>query len=220
MCVSYVVCVLSRLICVYICDIFVFKQKTAYELRISDWSSDVCSSDLEGVAQLQIALPIRQHTGKCALGKDRRDLTTEAGAIAMTKSCGKPRLFIVQGATRHPLGKPRQGQVLATTRPFRCNRTVGVRRAELQAEAGQCVAEQVAGQCGAELAAPQPTGGTVGRTTDGADVGHRLNRVVGIDEAGKVERQGLVENRSEEQTSELQSLMRISYAVLCLKKKN
>src|SRR3546814_1693315 len=25
---------------------FFFKQKTAYELRISDWSSDVCSSDL------------------------------------------------------------------------------------------------------------------------------------------------------------------------------
>src|SRR3546814_21026814 len=25
-----------------------FKQKTAYEMRISDWSSDVCSSDLEG----------------------------------------------------------------------------------------------------------------------------------------------------------------------------
>src|SRR3546814_8830457 len=28
------------------CCIFVFKQKTAYEMRISDWSSDVCSSDL------------------------------------------------------------------------------------------------------------------------------------------------------------------------------
>src|SRR3546814_7836828 len=28
---------------------FFFKQKTAYEMRISDWSSDVCSSDLEGV---------------------------------------------------------------------------------------------------------------------------------------------------------------------------
>src|SRR3546814_10345686 len=26
--------------------VFFFKQKTAYELRISDWSSDVCSSDL------------------------------------------------------------------------------------------------------------------------------------------------------------------------------
>src|SRR3546814_10623939 len=29
---------------------FFFKQKTAYELRISDWSSDVCSSDLDGCA--------------------------------------------------------------------------------------------------------------------------------------------------------------------------
>src|SRR3546814_8497056 len=28
------------------CCFFFFKQKTAYELRISDWSSDVCSSDL------------------------------------------------------------------------------------------------------------------------------------------------------------------------------
>src|SRR3546814_14208033 len=28
---------------------FFFKQKTAYEMRISDWSSDVCSSDLAGV---------------------------------------------------------------------------------------------------------------------------------------------------------------------------
>src|SRR3546814_2977437 len=30
----------------YICVFFFFKQKTAYEMRISDWSSDVCSSDL------------------------------------------------------------------------------------------------------------------------------------------------------------------------------
>src|SRR3546814_5023102 len=28
---------------------FFFKQKTAYEMRISDWSSDVCSSDLVGL---------------------------------------------------------------------------------------------------------------------------------------------------------------------------
>src|SRR3546814_6154527 len=27
--------------------LFFFKQKTAYEMRISDWSSDVCSSDLD-----------------------------------------------------------------------------------------------------------------------------------------------------------------------------
>src|SRR3546814_7624986 len=35
---------------------FVFKQKTAYELRISDWSSDVCSSDLEARAGFPIRL--------------------------------------------------------------------------------------------------------------------------------------------------------------------
>src|SRR3546814_19791200 len=30
----------------YVGCVFFFKQKTAYEMRISDWSSDVCSSDL------------------------------------------------------------------------------------------------------------------------------------------------------------------------------
>src|SRR3546814_1826959 len=34
------------------CIFFFFKQKTAYEMRISDWSSDVCSSDL-GVPEAQ-----------------------------------------------------------------------------------------------------------------------------------------------------------------------
>src|SRR3546814_1307572 len=37
-----IVVFLARLCCVF----FFFKQKTAYEVRISDWSSDVCSSDL------------------------------------------------------------------------------------------------------------------------------------------------------------------------------
>src|SRR3546814_1000088 len=34
---------------------FFFKQKTAYEMRISDWSSDVCSSDLPSLAAGQPA---------------------------------------------------------------------------------------------------------------------------------------------------------------------
>src|SRR3546814_3833048 len=37
------VCCCSFFLC---CLFFFFKQKTAYEMRISDWSSDVCSSDL------------------------------------------------------------------------------------------------------------------------------------------------------------------------------
>src|SRR3546814_7316235 len=36
---------------------FFFKQKTAYEMRISDWSSDVCSSDLEEDAFLGEDMP-------------------------------------------------------------------------------------------------------------------------------------------------------------------
>src|SRR3546814_3610608 len=38
-----------------VCCVFFFKQKTAYEMRISDWSSDVCSSDL-GLAREQLDL--------------------------------------------------------------------------------------------------------------------------------------------------------------------
>src|SRR3546814_4929064 len=37
-------CLLFVIVCVFF---FFFKQKTAYEMRISDWSSDVCSSDLK-----------------------------------------------------------------------------------------------------------------------------------------------------------------------------
>src|SRR3546814_3654498 len=35
---------------------FFFKQKTAYEMRISDWSSDVCSSDLQPVPPIWATL--------------------------------------------------------------------------------------------------------------------------------------------------------------------
>src|SRR3546814_1213321 len=42
----------------YLFVFFFFKQKTAYEMRISDWSSDVCSSDLEvrDIRNLDLAL--------------------------------------------------------------------------------------------------------------------------------------------------------------------
>src|SRR3546814_7662919 len=39
-------CMLMYGVRIFICVFFFFKQKTAYEMRISDWSSDVCSSDL------------------------------------------------------------------------------------------------------------------------------------------------------------------------------
>src|SRR3546814_1178886 len=73
----YMTCVVSL-----VRFVFFFKQKTAYEMRISDWSSDVCSSDLgaRGRDQHRIALrrigggaPERLHrriaVGRCAGAK-------------------------------------------------------------------------------------------------------------------------------------------------------
>src|SRR3546814_10746407 len=53
---------------VYMLCFFFFKQKTAYEMRISDWSSDVCSSDLRHAA---FALH-RLHQDRRRLPGDRR----------------------------------------------------------------------------------------------------------------------------------------------------
>src|SRR3546814_2317833 len=51
------------------CFFFFFKQKTAYEMRISDWSSDVCSSDLGGDAEavVEIARRIPQFFDEAAV---------------------------------------------------------------------------------------------------------------------------------------------------------
>src|SRR3546814_1699311 len=50
-------------VCVFF--FFFFKQKTAYEMRISDWSSDVCSSDLLAVvAHAVVVVGVLAATGK------------------------------------------------------------------------------------------------------------------------------------------------------------
>src|SRR3546814_2632086 len=43
-----------------LCVFFFFKQKTAYEMRISDWSSDVCSSDLVSIGSV---VPVPRNCG-------------------------------------------------------------------------------------------------------------------------------------------------------------
>src|SRR3546814_8667109 len=48
-------CVVSGVVlCFFL--FFFFKQKTAYEMRISDWSSDVCSSDLDRQSEAVILI--------------------------------------------------------------------------------------------------------------------------------------------------------------------
>src|SRR3546814_6458244 len=66
-CGCYVVWVVQCIITLQVdlCPVFVFfffKQKTAYEMRISDWSSDVCSSDLRLMVQLRRT---RRRNAKC-----------------------------------------------------------------------------------------------------------------------------------------------------------
>src|SRR3546814_17166889 len=54
---------------------FFFKQKTAYERRISDWSSDVCSSDLQGLGLAHRPVGV----GFLRRGKARGQRRREAG---------------------------------------------------------------------------------------------------------------------------------------------
>src|SRR3546814_2048208 len=126
-----------------IMSIFVFKQKTAYEMRISDWSSDVCSSDLE--------------EEPC-----REDPRSDSDALGAAQ-------------TEEP--------------------TSPVERREAERPGGV-----------AHLSSPFDSSSGSGRWPDfGGAVCWSAALTARC-------------ARSEEHTSELQSLMRISYAVLCLKK--
>src|SRR3546814_1316506 len=116
---------------------FFFKQKTAYEMRISDWSSDVCSSDLSERHRRCGRAGSRRprHATVAVLGGLHQDMAVGAPDPAAAKPGTQPHCLVWQ------------------SRQLLCRR-----RARYQ-------------------------------------------------------------ERSEEHTSELQSLMRISYAVFCLKKK-
>src|SRR3546814_2437938 len=76
------------------CLFFFFKQKTAYEMRISDWSSDVCSSDLAacrqgarraGVQAGRCANRARWVRGAAHLRQDRRRRRSEERRVG--KEC-------------------------------------------------------------------------------------------------------------------------------------
>src|SRR3546814_7320350 len=82
------VCVLRVLIC------FFFKQKTAYEMRISDWSSDVCSSDLVDIVRI-IAIAddavIAGTADEGFIGACRRDVHTDRIGVTPAPLINMPR---------------------------------------------------------------------------------------------------------------------------------
>src|SRR3546814_9608476 len=65
--------------------VFFLKQKTAYEMRISDWSSDVCSSDLpfRQFPPDQLAMLVEQRRGQADLLRRAAHLDREAERLEL-----------------------------------------------------------------------------------------------------------------------------------------
>src|SRR3546814_10236167 len=175
---------------------FFFKQKTAYEVRISDWSSDVCSSDL----------PLRR------AGGDR------AGMVAAgSRRAADPRLLSFGGCARPPfLGVPQW-----TARPGeRASALVCAWAVRMTGYAELAAATNFSFLRGASQPADM-VAQAISLGLQGIGIADR-NTVAGVVRAHVALRKARAqakEDRSEEHTSELQSLMRISYAVFFLKKK-
>src|SRR3546814_12323084 len=82
--------------CLCVGFFFFFKQKTAYEMRISDWSSDVCSSDLDTATAAAHGGAVTVFGGTGFLGRRVAERLADLG-------------FAVRVATRHPEQQQRQG---------------------------------------------------------------------------------------------------------------
>src|SRR3546814_14947546 len=75
-------------------DFFFFKQKTAYEMRISDWSSDVCSSDHS--VRIRLVTQVTTEGGSIGLGSD--DLAAVAEKLSIGAGSYRALIFIVTNA--------------------------------------------------------------------------------------------------------------------------
>src|SRR3546814_1870446 len=165
---------------------FFFKQKTAYEMRIRDGSSDVCSSDLLALlaAPAVAADPtaLVEDVSATAAGVEFMDYVA-AGRVIHLGTGGTLVLSYLKSCVRETVTG---GSV-----------TVGIDQSRIE---GGKVAREVVSCDGGKLALTAEQSAKSGTMVfRKAPTGGSL--------------------RSEEHTSELQSLMRISYAVFCLKKK-
>src|SRR3546814_2301921 len=154
--------IFAFVILLFVC-VFVFKQKTAYEMRISDWSSDVCSSDL-------VLLDPDPHALWPVARPDRRQ--------RQVADRGCPQVGL-SGVRR--IGPGDEGSPSA-----------------ILEKAPDCEGQEA--DVGVDYAAVEPF--ELREAGDEAHI-HRAAR-------GAAREPGVA--RSEEHTSELQSLMRISYA--------
>src|SRR3546814_7689645 len=75
---------------------FLFKQKTAYEMRSSDWSSDVCSSDLAMIASMKASYA----RGEQALQTAKKLQAEARAAIEATRASARKAFEQDAGNTR------------------------------------------------------------------------------------------------------------------------
>src|SRR3546814_10291500 len=87
-----------------VCLLFFFKQKTAYEMRISDWSSDVCSSDLDGRAELWV---VAGAAGGDAQPQVHAQLVSALvdGQVDIRTAIAAPRWFVEPRSEERRVGK-------------------------------------------------------------------------------------------------------------------
>src|SRR3546814_171036 len=103
---------------------FFFKQKTAYEMRISDWSSDVCSSDLRGGKQEpHLHRYIELQTGQQSTGShrgepERRIERGERGGFFAMEDVFQPAL--VHGCREFPAVPDGTGAAMEPGRVVQC----------------------------------------------------------------------------------------------------
>src|SRR3546814_1093642 len=79
MCLCFFFSLISCICCCHVVLFFFFKQKTAYEMRISDWSSDVCSSDLSDLVIGKREIDRRRRV--IELGDDRGSFAAQGMAL-------------------------------------------------------------------------------------------------------------------------------------------
>src|SRR3546814_1371988 len=195
-------------------------------MRISDWSSDVCSSDHRGVPREGRGRKARNHrsgdhrTHALSDGQRRRaDPVRRQGAARERHRCRVDLWLWLAGLSRRP-------DVLGGARGHRQDRR-GAREARFRDRAA--AEREGGGEVGLlkpfRLTKCRPSVPPWGRrpffclrAAAGATGNLRFRVKALARPTVRAEHERHV--RSEEHTSELQSLMRISYAVFCLKKKN
>src|SRR3546814_6556402 len=129
---------------IVLCLFFFFKQKTAYEMRISDWSSDVCSSDLAGALCAEFGRAVVTDALRVALDVVRAQIGV--GALAAVPEAPQFIVLAAQGLARR-----RQRALRRTINASGIVLHTNLGRAPLAVEAIAAVKDVASGYCNLEF---------------------------------------------------------------------